>query len=445
MTTLSTHAFFDHNHECRTPVLAVTSYSLIDAFAPATSWSALQKDMTSLTETLRARNDEIKDHILVGVLLKQAAECFTDDNADMLLDLDMQNIYRPLHYATDPKRQTVEWVKARQPNRDIVGECYAMLCDKVDRRRKGIVYHDSACDAADAALLEHEQQGVEFPVTGFLKTYMRYFGGNESFMRRYTGIEEVFSDEQMDRLEDASERFMSVRRQSHLDALKREILIRAQIDRYGVTDLKDKQTGELLATVPTLPLMCWAFKRNVGDGTSVPDYEPVCYSGFKVNMDCPYHSDWMVGGDLDLDLSYRDAHPIQKSAVEWAWTWQKKHLGVEHHVLSSGAPVCGPIRHATPNNAQEIQPGDIVVLPNGNIQYQEHINRACRNGTGGFITEIGSQAAHLTKVSRERNVPVLRIENARQIFPEGLTVTLDTRRGQIDIADSDDNNAKEAS
>ena len=161
-------------------------------------------------------------------------------------------------------------------------------------------------------------------------------------------------------------------------------------------------------------------------------YAPYAPPGMKLNFDNRYHSDWMVAGGVDLEEGYRSSDPIQQAAWRWAYDYQHAQSGVEYMVLSNQGAVQGPLRYATPDNAASIRAGDIVVLPHPGVQYQLHLEQACREpGKGGAIVLEGHKAAHLCKVGRERAITLVMVPDVKQRFIEGQIVAISPEKGTV--------------
>lgn len=55
---------------------------------------------------------------------------------------------------------------------------------------------------------------------------------------------------------------------------------------------------------------------------------------------------------------------------------------------------------------------------------------------GAIITERGGALAHLAVVGRELNLRLVRMENARKLYPAGIEVAVDCDKGQINVSKS---------
>ena len=218
-------------------------------------------------------------------------------------------------------------------------------------------------------------------------------------------------------------------KEDYFSFLKMKILKESKIEKHGFVELKDND-GNIVATVPYLPLLCWAMER-ISKTEETLDYTAQSVSGLKLPNDCPFHSDWMIGGGLDLVKDYSSDSPVQSAAYNWLAEMQFNRFKFKHVVLAKGKKVSGKIRHCTPSNAAEVMDGDIVVIPTGNPEYQLHVEAATRSGGGGVIAQVGNKVAHLSIVSRERGVTMFQMNDAFKLLPEGMMVTLDPENGDI--------------
>lgn len=272
--------------------------------------------------------------------------------------------------------------------------------------------------------------GGEAPLElrGHNAAYGDLFGGNPAYLFSKVAPEQIYQGRFMSFLSAVQSNDAEYLKQQGLLALKTAILTDPNVVSAGMVELKD-DTGQVIATVPKLPLACWSIKMAGGRHELM--YKPYSPQGLKLPTDCRYHSDWMVAAGLDLLKDYRSGNPIQNAAWLWGHEYQKAQLGVEHMVLSHHGRAQGRLRFATPDNAAGIEPGDIVVLPHAGPQYQLHLEQACRGGGGGGIALIGHQAAHLCKISRERGITLVLVPRIKTHFVEGQLVCVDPDTGTV--------------
>lgn len=215
----------------------------------------------------------------------------------------------------------------------------------------------------------------------------------------------------------------------YFEILKNKILKESKIERYGFINLKNKN-GELLAKAPYLPFAHWAL-RPINERKSLPSYISQSPVGLKMQNDDPFHSDWMIAAGLDLDTDYDG--DVQNVANDIRYHMQRMVKNVEYMVLSNGGVVSGKVRFCTPNNVHEVEDGDIVVIPNGNIDYQLHVEKAIKSGNGGVICEVANRVAHLVLVGKERKVTIMHMEHADFRLKNDMIVTLCPDKGTITV------------
>ena len=68
------------------------------------------------------------------------------------------------------------------------------------------------------------------------------------------------------------------------------------------------------------------------------------------------------------------------------------------------------------------------MIPNAGVKWYETIRNA-----GGVIVENGGALSHLAVVGLEEGFLVALVENAREIYNEGMLVAMDSRKGIIEI------------
>jgi phosphohistidine swiveling domain-containing protein len=176
------------------------------------------------------------------------------------------------------------------------------------------------------------------------------------------------------------------------------------------------------AKVPRAPFLHWAFSRMKMFEDQLPPWQNICPPGMKMQMDDPNHTDWIVGAGLDpqdRELLYYPG-PLAEAAMKLSHEFQDKFDKPSHvHVLVDGPVVSGQVFHGKRN--KPCPPGSVVVLPDLRPQYLEAIEDAV-----AVITEQGGETAHLTQVGRERALPIVRVENARERYQEGCMLLINT-------------------
>ena len=303
----------------------------------------------------------------------------------------------------------------------------AILCSIVSREQVG----DASVSESIEQAFEHydpEQAGA-LPVTGHQQYYGSEFGANPDYLLKRLRPEKYVPATLFRMLSGIRRRDADTLDRLALSGIKTAILTDPQVQAAGFITLND-ENGQAIATVPKLPLACWALRMARAEHQAT--YRPYSPMGMKMNGDSQYHSDWMIAAGLDLETEYRSRHPVQEAAWRWAYEYQKAQTGVEFMVLSHAGAVKGRLFFATKDNADLVKPGDIVVIPHAGPQYQLHVEQACKSpGQGGVITLVGHKAAHLSIVGRERGFTVILVPDVTESFVEGQTVKIDPVSGMV--------------
>lgn len=219
------------------------------------------------------------------------------------------------------------------------------------------------------------------------------------------------------------------------DAVERLADFRSLIEKQAGDDYFDlvltDHDDKVLKTikVPTAPFIQWALGRGRWQHLA-PPWKAVCPSGMKMINDDPYHTDWMVGAGLDpQDWNiFASDDPLVSAAMEKSFQIQMEYAHVKMHVLSGIGRAEGRLVHLKPGD--RLKAGQIGVIRNAGPDYVQAAQDAVEQG-GALITEAGGSVAHLVTVFREKNLKIVRVEDARKKFPEGRYVTVDCDAGDI--------------
>ena len=233
--------------------------------------------------------------------------------------------------------------------------------------------------------------------------------------------------------EEAIEKEAEALRQRKLAHYREQILTQANGDVielvYEAT--KNEYTEEIMPggklIIPRAPFLHWAFARMKMFEEQLPPWTNVCPTGMKMALDDQNHTDWIVGAGLDpqdRDVIYSPG-PVNEAALRKASELQDQFDRPKAiTVLVDGPWASGTVVHGKPN--QEVPDGVVVVLPNLHPRYL-----ACTVHAAAVITEAGGETAHLAQIGREKNLPIVRIENAREKYPEGITVIVNTAGREV--------------
>lgn len=425
---MSLFAFINAGGIPVTPKKVIFSYSLLDLIMKQ-PFNALLEEQKELKAHAAQEKLDAQDHTLWGVVIfneAKKARCFKK-----YLTLKAMRTQRPLHYR-DNDSQEVHWASTQLADIKLDGEHYAVLCEPVTVLDNAVMCKD--INETLQSMIAHHQVSDENPlpvsIGGARQTYNNVFGDNPLFMKKHCLLHRAMTPDRLTRAEDADQLFSDWRNQNYLEAAQAEILRRSKLDIHGWTTLTaaDGETTK----VPTLPLTVWALRKLSGQHLDDITYRAVSFPNMKQFGDDRFHTDWLIGGGLSLD--YHASKKFEEAAHDWAHKAQIQTGKVEHHVLVSAPIKIGRAFHGTPENADQVRAGDILILPDGSQTYHLHAMKACKNGMGGVICEQGSQAAHLIKVGREMDYGVLRIPSARERFPHGTILKMHAAKGCVDFA-----------
>ncbi len=218
-----------------------------------------------------------------------------------------------------------------------------------------------------------------------------------------------------------------------------------------VPECEDTGASAFAVKVPRIPFERWMRHTYMHRYDEWPN---VCHIGLKMMNDDRNHSDWWIGSRLPIEfaygrktMEYRDfldeddpdykvppddeEELLNKSKRLLDHCWHIRFESTKDRVRNSIFLVSakkeikgGRIMHVRspadiPRFVEQCQSWNksfnsmkmIAVVPNCSIEYNAVIRHA-----GAIITEIGSAAAHLVKIAREDNIPVIMCPNAFNEF-----------------------------
>lgn len=207
----------------------------------------------------------------------------------------------------------------------------------------------------------------------------------------------------------------------------------------------------IIYKIPKLPLMIWATKYSVGKMRDLHSrkikfnnetWYTVCPEDLKTADDAPIHSDWWIGSGFPFEVYnlYLNKHSHQdfnKALTEFSMALIGKNT-LEDVVFLAGkdlSPVTGKVV-IYPESLDSFNEDDIIVLPNGGVDFDQYIKKACKNKKGAVILEVGNKVAHLSIVSREYNsrgfeFRLIMLPNASELLIQAKTATIEPLNGKI--------------
>jgi phosphohistidine swiveling domain-containing protein len=184
--------------------------------------------------------------------------------------------------------------------------------------------------------------------------------------------------------------------------------------------------------IPLAPLMIWALHRT--GKKDLPEWKRVCPSGIKMSGDDPYHTDWMIGAGIPLE-AYEDRE-FKDASFQLMYQIQGETLNTNFHVLVAGKQnAVGVTVHPRMPKYERCTQEHIAVIPDAGPRWYE-----CVRDAAGVIVENGGAMSHLAVVGIEERFLIIREENAREKYPPGMVVAIDTveRRVEILAANAED-------
>lgn len=191
--------------------------------------------------------------------------------------------------------------------------------------------------------------------------------------------------------------------------------------------------------IPKLPLIAWATDHKHESVFVMNDLQWRSYSpgGLKIDDDNPFHSDWWIGAGFPI-ASYKLAvngnqfSSLNEAVTDFAHELVNKNTLDNIRILSGKdlPPVTGNI-NIYPESIDAVNPGDILVLPNGNVEFEMYLKKACQGNKGAVILETGNGTAHLSIVSRELGYRVILLPNATKLLKYSPRVNIDTENQRI--------------
>jgi hypothetical protein len=203
--------------------------------------------------------------------------------------------------------------------------------------------------------------------------------------------------------------------------------------------------------IPKLPLMIWATKYSVGKVRDLSaaktkfnndTWYTVCPESLKTQEDAPIHSDWWIGAGFPFEVYnlYQDQYKHQifnKALNEFAMALIGKNT-LEDVVFLAGKELPDITGNVViyPESLDAFNEDDIIILPNGGVEFDLYIKKVCKNGKGAVIVEVGNKVAHLNIVSKEYNnkgfgFRLIMLPNASELLVAAKTATVEADKGRI--------------
>jgi len=253
-------------------------------------------------------------------------------------------------------------------------------------------------------------------------------------------VSKHFTDSQWDRLTVVRTKC----RQERERILGDQVRAQAEI-KGGFFDLP-LEDGTKLRRVPKFPFMLWVMRANFNfkDFGIELQWDYVSPVGYKMQMDDPAHTDWLLGAYVDLGgdkLSVSD--PIAnryEMVMRSAWSYKdimvREYTGRQFTFLArenDRVYAWGEVVH--PGPGCPVPKGSIAVVPNAGPDYQLAMELSNKEDDehhrGLIICETGGKLAHLATVGREFGCTVLMVPDALKLYPVGRKLSIDLVDGVI--------------
>lgn len=227
--------------------------------------------------------------------------------------------------------------------------------------------------------------------------------------------------------------------------------IRRRIDQRAAGDYMEftiEAAGRTFRT-PRKPMECWALKKTHG-AHFAPEYSP-CSIGYhkKYGADDYYHTDAVVGlqerqadgswaycfDHENLEECYGDSDEDARRAALWGMFFRVQETKLEFKcaVLSGDGHATGKVWHwLAPDQGPDWGDYTIFVIPHAGPEFLEAAETAIACN-GAVITEAGGAMAHLANVGRERGLLLVRVEKARELYPQDTEVMVFCSSGEVKL------------
>jgi hypothetical protein len=196
--------------------------------------------------------------------------------------------------------------------------------------------------------------------------------------------------------------------------------------------------------VPRAPFEHWAVDLAGGAHLAKP-WKTVSPVGIKQGADDPNHTDWMLGAGLSpTSMRSNGGNPdwekLSAAAYRARADVERRLLNFRCSILLQGPELEGRAFHPTDaGDVPDIVDGKppITVLRNAGPKWFEIAVRTFALG-GAVIVENGGEMAHLVTEFRPQGCgPMVRMEGARKLYPDGTLLRVSPANGRIALPEDD--------
>lgn len=242
--------------------------------------------------------------------------------------------------------------------------------------------------------------------------------------------------------DDERQQYEAFEFERQIDRLRNEIIETANSYVYGekgwfFLDLKDGRS----IRIPRPPFEQWALSKINVKNIAIP-WEPISPSGLKMFGDDPYHTDWILGAGLDLNvMSNQYAHPgVYDQALHDA-AWEKRFEIVSDKLNFAFLPLCGDkkfdglcfIPDPTKDNPfADFSSQEIIILKNLDAThfalYRQIPDGVC------VLAGNGGPGSHMV-IANKKNICIGVVENIHLIATDSTRIIVDFKNGTLNIDD----------
>lgn len=187
----------------------------------------------------------------------------------------------------------------------------------------------------------------------------------------------------------------------------------------------------------------WAVRPS-GAEHLASQWHAVSPQGLKQGSDDPYHTDWMLGAGLNpKDMRHDSPRPKLAAALNDAAyaaraEVERRLLDFDCSVLLPGPDVIGRAWHPASADDMAFPYSDeppVAVLRDARPDWLPIVIEVLGRG-GAVIVERGGEMAHLVTEARGGGYgPIVRMSDARRLYPDNLLVKVAPSVGRIEIQD----------
>lgn len=187
----------------------------------------------------------------------------------------------------------------------------------------------------------------------------------------------------------------------------------------------------------------WSVHHSQGGHLATP-WKPISPVGVKQGADDPFHTDWMLGAGLEpWDMKEKGSNLHWEALSEMAYREkakiEEKLLNHQASILLNGPEVFGRIiQPVSPDGNLQIEDElpPVLVIKTASAEWLETAWQVLNLG-GAVIVERGGEMAHLITELRQHGGPVLRIDNAKNLYPDNSVVMVSPTSGTIRLIEYD--------